>query len=392
MAKISVLVPVFNVAPYLPKCMDSILSQTLADIEVLCGDGGSTDGSLEILREYEAKDSRVRVISKVGSGYGESMNECMNIATGEYVGIVESDDWILPSMYAKLFRVAKRFSTDVVISDFYHYYGDKKIIINILQHGHDYGRVIFPHKEHTAFGAVIATWSGIYRRKFLVENDIRYNETSGGSFQDIGFWCKALCFAESIYAVQHPFYMWRQNNPSSSIKQSEKAAERTYHEFDLLYSFLHDKTPNVTRDYADGLTWRRLASYLWVLERLTWEEGTKHLLRAASDFYTLKRNGEYSEALLSEAEKAIIKRISVCYGKTPEEITQLRLAWELDDSRQEVKRIEASKEYKVGQVIYAIPNVASKMLRTLREKGVKSLAYGLYNRYMRKRNENERCQ
>ena len=88
MAMVSVLVPVYNVAPYLPACMDSILNQTLADIEVLCGDGGSTDGSLDILREYERRDSRVCVISQKGSGYGQSMNNCLRMATGEYIGIV----------------------------------------------------------------------------------------------------------------------------------------------------------------------------------------------------------------------------------------------------------------------------------------------------------------
>ena len=137
LAKISVLVPVYNVAPYLKKCMESILSQTLADIEILCGDGGSTDGSLEILREYESKDSRVHVISKKGSGYGQSMNECLAMATGEYIGIVESDDLVRRDMYAVLFHAAEHFNADIVLSDFYHYYDDggKKIIKAIPQNG-----------------------------------------------------------------------------------------------------------------------------------------------------------------------------------------------------------------------------------------------------------------
>ena len=78
--KVSVIVPVFNVKTYLRECLDSILAQTLTDIEVICGDGGSTDGSLEIIQEYAQKDSRINYITKERSGYGQSMNDCMAMA------------------------------------------------------------------------------------------------------------------------------------------------------------------------------------------------------------------------------------------------------------------------------------------------------------------------
>ena len=97
--KVSIVVPVFNVKTFLPDCLDSILNQTISDIEILCGDGGSNDGSLEILRDYEKRDSRIKVISKEKSGYGQSVNDCMNMAEGEYIGIVESDDVVAPDMY-----------------------------------------------------------------------------------------------------------------------------------------------------------------------------------------------------------------------------------------------------------------------------------------------------
>ena len=388
MAKISVLVPVYNVAPYLKKCMDSILSQTLDDIEILCGDGGSTDGSLEILREYESKDSRVHVISKKGSGYGQSMNECLAMATGEYIGIVESDDLVRRDMYAVLFHAAEHFNADIVLSDFYHYYDDGgKKIINILEHDCDYGKVILPHKRHDIFKAVIATWSGIYRREFLLKNNIRYNDTPGGAFQDIGFWCKALCFAQRMAAVHRPFYMWRQDNPASSVKQSDKAAERTYREFDLLFDFFRASAPDVLKEYADGLTWRRLASYFWVSERLTWEDTTKHFARAANDFQKLRQSGEYSEALFSEAEKAAMSRIDMCYEETNEKINLLRLQWDIEDKKREIDALKSSREYRVGRAFYAASNAAGKMLAVTREKGIRSLTYSLLNKLNREGNK-----
>ena len=77
---------------------------------------------------------------------------------------------------------------------------------------------------------------------------------------------------------------------------------------------------DVLKEYADGLTWRRLASYFWVSERLTWEDTTKHFARAANDFQKLRQSGEYSEALFSEAEKAAMSRIDMCYEETNEKI------------------------------------------------------------------------
>ena len=120
--KVSVIVPVFNVKTYLRECLDSILNQSLFDIEILCGDGGSTDGSLEILQEYAQKDSRVRYITEKGSGYGQSVNDCMNMAQGEYIGIVESDDAIKPNTYKVLYGLAKKNDLDWIRGDIYYYY------------------------------------------------------------------------------------------------------------------------------------------------------------------------------------------------------------------------------------------------------------------------------
>lgn len=106
--KVTIIVPVFNVVKYLKECLDSILNQTLEDIEVICGDGGSNDGSLEILEQYAKKDVRLKYISKEKSGYGQSVNECMDMAKGEYIGIVESDDKVDPRMYENLYYVAKK--------------------------------------------------------------------------------------------------------------------------------------------------------------------------------------------------------------------------------------------------------------------------------------------
>ena len=103
MPKVSIIVPVYNTEKYLAQCLDSIINQSLKDIEILCVDDGSTDSSPEILKEYAKKDSRIRIIQKPNAGYGNSMNLGIKELTGEYFGLVDSDDCIASNMYEVLY-------------------------------------------------------------------------------------------------------------------------------------------------------------------------------------------------------------------------------------------------------------------------------------------------
>lgn len=122
MAKVSIVVPVYNVQKYLRQGLDSIVNQTLQDIEIICVDDGSTDESGKILDEYAAKDGRVKVIHKNNTGYGNSMNIGFTAASGEYIGIVESDDYADPKMFETLYQIASANNLDIVKSGFYYYY------------------------------------------------------------------------------------------------------------------------------------------------------------------------------------------------------------------------------------------------------------------------------
>lgn len=99
MPAVSVLIPCFNVERYVRECLDSVVNQTLGDLEILCINDGSTDATPDILREYAARDARIRIIDKPNSGYGDSMNRGLDAASGEYIGIVESDDRAEPDMF-----------------------------------------------------------------------------------------------------------------------------------------------------------------------------------------------------------------------------------------------------------------------------------------------------
>ena len=110
--KVSIVIPICNVERYLKECLDSVINQTLKDIEIICVDDGSTDASLSILRTYEKMDTRIKVITKQNSGYGNTMNVGMDIAIGEYIGIVESDDYIEKNMFERLYNTAVQYKTE----------------------------------------------------------------------------------------------------------------------------------------------------------------------------------------------------------------------------------------------------------------------------------------
>ena len=269
--KVSIVVPVYNVKNYLRECLDSILNQTLSEIEVLCGDGGSDDGSLEILREYEKKDIRVRVISREGSGYGQSVNECMDIAKGEYIGLVESDDVIKKNMYETLYNIAKKNDLDWIKSDIYHYYSnlpkDQQFVRESITYGKDfYNQVLNPQNDVKPYKTALHTWAGLYKSEFLNRYHIRHHETPGGSYQDVGFHLKTLYYAERVYFIETPFYCWRQDNPNSSIHyNAAKLIEKSFNEWELNKNYL-ECYGNTNTWMWGSFNYRRYYSYLWTIE------------------------------------------------------------------------------------------------------------------------------
>ena len=122
---ISILVPIYNVERYLRQCLDSICRQTLQDIEIICINDGSTDSSLDIIKEFADQDARIIIIDKPNSGYGDSMNQGLKTARGKYIGIVESDDWVDQEAFKSLYLLAEAYDVEVVRANYYRNKGGK---------------------------------------------------------------------------------------------------------------------------------------------------------------------------------------------------------------------------------------------------------------------------
>lgn len=222
---VSIVVPVCNVEGYLKECLDSILKQTLKNIEIICVNDGSTDNSLSILRSYEKKDSRVKVITKDNSGYGNTMNVGMDLAKGKYIGIVESDDYVDPRMFERLYDTAEKYQTEIVKSDHYIFStkeGKRQSEYRWVCPEKYYNKILNSYTCPEIYTFTMMNWTGIYRTDFIRKNNIKHNETPGASFQDNGFWYQVISLAKKIVFINEAFYYYRQDNPNSSINNKKK--------------------------------------------------------------------------------------------------------------------------------------------------------------------------
>lgn len=222
--RVSVIVPVYNTKRYLPQCLDSICSQTIEELEIICVDDGSTDGSGELLDGYALRDPRVRVLHRPNRGYGAAMNAGLEAARGEYIGIVESDDCIQPQMYETLCRAAAENDLDLVKADAYYWIESAGYQHRIhYKHLEDaYDRVLGDEDRNVFFDFYMNIWTGIYKRAFLEEHGIRFHESPGASYQDNGFWIQTLCYCSRAMWLSQAFYLYRQDNPEASVKSRGK--------------------------------------------------------------------------------------------------------------------------------------------------------------------------
>ncbi|MDE7253390.1 MAG: glycosyltransferase [Acetatifactor sp.] len=148
---LSVIVPVYNTKAYLPRCLDSILKQQISDMEIICVDDGSTDGSGEILDQYAARDTRIQVIHKANAGLVAARKSGLEVARGTYTAYVDSDDWIEPEMYKTLCDVAKQYGADMVCSDIIHERGISVVFCNGFPEGLYIGKELDTLRDQTFF-------------------------------------------------------------------------------------------------------------------------------------------------------------------------------------------------------------------------------------------------
>lgn len=224
--KVSVILPVYNVERYLRQCMDSILGQTLKEIEIICIDDGSADGSLEILEEYRERDSRVQVVSQENGGAAAARNRGIGLAKGKYLSFLDSDDFFEPQMLERAWACAEREEAEVTIFRGNRYDDTLERYISM-----DYSikREQLPQKnpfcwrdipEHIFTFAVGWAWDKLYLRTF-VEEGLRFQELRTSN--DLYFVFSSLVKAKRIFILEELLVHHRINVKGSLSVTREKS-------------------------------------------------------------------------------------------------------------------------------------------------------------------------
>ncbi len=233
--KVSIIIPVFNVETFLRQCLESVIHQTLTELEIICINDGSTDQSLRILEEYAAKDDRIAIIDKENGGQGLARNLAIQRAKGEYVGFVDGDDWIDPNMFFNLYTSAKQFDADVTICEIQLY---------------DAANGLIPQSQwfklpiHKRFDHIAFRWADISKVGFhlnsgpvnkIFKNDFlrkhQFAFATGLYYEDIPFVFPCLIRAERISMVRTPLYFYRYSRQGST---SADKGKRQFEIFEIL--------------------------------------------------------------------------------------------------------------------------------------------------------------
>ncbi len=223
--KVSVILPVYNVGKYLSQALDSLINQTLKEIEIICVDDGSTDNCYEILEEYKQKDSRIKVIHKENKGTGAARNDGLRLATGECIGFVDPDDWVKPNMFERLYNLIKEKNLDIAMCmpDGY----DEKNAVNApfpyfvdANFENIPDDKIFNWRDLSPFSYPMCVWNKLYTKELFDKNHIEFAE--GLDFEDHKVIFGSLLTAERIFFIREKLYVYRFNREGSILSDNNK--------------------------------------------------------------------------------------------------------------------------------------------------------------------------
>ncbi len=307
MPRVSLLVPIYNVQKYLVECLDSARAQTLEDIEVICINDGSTDGSRDIIQRYLDLDPRFRVIDKANSGYGDSMNRGLDAATGDYVGILESDDTMAPDALMTLVAAADEHSADLAKGNFNFYWStpEERLEFYAVAPASYSGRAVDPRAERAMFYTKPSIWSAVYRRSYLAQKGIRFLATPGASFQDTSFAFKAWASSRRVTFVPNAVVNYRQDNEASSVNAPGKVF-CVCDEYAEIERWLVEN-PELRASYEGVKERMKFDAYLWNYDRLVPELQARFLARASQELSLELASGDVELSLFSVSEEADLR-------------------------------------------------------------------------------------
>ncbi|KPL57766.1 glycosyltransferase family 2 protein [Rossellomorea vietnamensis] len=256
--KVSIIVPIYNMESYLTRCLNSLVSQSLIDIEIIAVNDGSTDATMKILNEYASKDRRIKVINKKNGGVSSARNAGIHAATGEYIGFVDPDDWVDYEMYETLYRTAVSSQSDTVMCSYMREFGthsrekvfnsphkvtyiNEEVKKNVLR------RIVGPLNKEIgnpelldAWGTV---WSKLYRAEVIKSNHLQFEDLKQiGTNEDSLFNIQAIYHSNSFTFLNSPLYhYWRANTTSVTSGYKPELVDQWFHLYKIIETFLENK-------------------------------------------------------------------------------------------------------------------------------------------------------
>ena len=359
--KVSVIMPVYNTERYLRQCLDSVLGQTLREIEVICVDDGSRDSSVQILQEYAARDPRVTVLQQANAGAGAARNKGLAAAAGEYLSVLDSDDFSEPDMLETAYLRAKRFDADLVVfgSDEYLEAEARFVPVNwainkrLLPAADCFAARDIPQN---IFRTMIGwTWDKLYKRAYIEELGLRFQEIR--LHNDLLFGYGALASARRI-TVEERVLTHQRKRGGGSLSDERTDWWCVYDALSALEQYLKDRGlyPRFQRDFVNYV----VALLAYTLSRT----GPKQF----AEVYTAIREkwfpalgardlpGDY---FYNAAEAAFYAQVT---GNPAEGYQELH-------RREEARRAKAASAGRLGRLLAVLPRKARSALRCCREYG-----------------------
>ena len=274
MIKVAVVSSMYNVENYLETCLQSLISQTLKEIEIILVNDGSTDKSFSIAQTYAQKDKRIVLIDKRNTGYGDSMNVGMERAIkdgAEYVAFIDPDDYIATNAYENLYKIAKENGVDVlranITSVFSNDEGQTQYFENnALRQFPEYYNRVFTLKNNKKIFSMNSNCGGLFLCSFLKKNKIKHNTSPGASYQDIGFWFQSYALAERFYFSPNRYYFYRRERPGSS-EAGKKDIDTIFKEYAFIENFIK-KHKTIKENFYDVFFVAMYRSVYWYFHLL----------------------------------------------------------------------------------------------------------------------------
>ena len=373
---VSVVIPVYNVEKYLTKALQSIVNQTLEDIEIICIDDGSTDRSLEILNFFAAHDERITAITQPNSNAGVARNRGLDLARGKYLYFMDSDDWVVPHMLEKAVATAESANSDLVVWS--HSYFDSKtgkILRTVRYNDGEYDA----RKEKYVFNKIShCVWHKLFLRQTITDNKLRYQEIVRTN--DAAFAICMTAVAKKIVTIAEPMYFYRKSGTGlqASLNQSPLCC---------FLAHVHAKNElirlKLLHYFQDSLRNSIYTTIAYQLCRfpLTFEQliEVRTLLNKNFDYSSTSENDIsnkwvylFAQSMFFNNENFYPTKTFTCLEQKYLEYNSLKKKFSATNNKlkSEIKKLKQSRSYRLGRALTWLPRKIRGGIRCLKQHGV----------------------